>query len=82
MVTGDPISPASGYIGGLQTITAVAPDPAGNAWVANSWNDTEAGFSEVPGEAVSTRFASNTNVVFFGMAKPVRTPLIGPVEAQ
>lgn len=30
--TGEPISPAGGYIGGLQIITAVAIDPAGNAW--------------------------------------------------
>jgi len=53
--TGDPISPSGGYIGGLQTITAVAVDPAGNAWVANSWNDTDVGFSEDPEEALSTR---------------------------
>ncbi len=79
--TGDPISPAGGYIGGLEIITAVAIDPAGNAWVANSWNDTDAGFSKSPPEARSTSFASHTTVVFFGVAKPVRTPLIGPVAA-
>lgn len=82
LATGDPISPAGGYIGGLQTITGVALDSAGNVWVANSWNQTDVGFSEVPDEALSTRFASNTTVVFFGLAKPVRTPLIGPVQAQ
>jgi streptogramin lyase len=80
--TGDPVSPKGGYISNLQTISALALDPAGNAWVANSWNDTEAGFSEVPPEAQSTRFSANTMVVFFGVAKPVRTPLIGPAEAQ
>lgn len=82
LATGDPISPAGGYIGGLQTITGIALDPAGNAWVANSWNQTDVGFSEVPDEALSTRFASNSTVVFFGLAKPVRTPLIGPAGAQ
>lgn len=82
LATGDPISPSGGYIGGLQTITGIALDPAGNAWVANSWNETDVGFSEVPSEALSTRFAANTTVVFFGVAKPVRTPLIGPVRAQ
>ncbi len=82
LVTGDPISPTVGYIGGLQTITGIALDPAGNVWVANSWNQTEVGFSEVPDEALSTRFASNSTVVFFGLAKPVRTPLIGPAKAQ
>ena len=79
--TGDPISPSGGYVGGLQTITGVALDPAGNVWVANSWNQTDVGFSEVPDEALSTRFAANSTVVFFGLAKPVRTPLIGPAEA-
>ncbi len=81
MKTGDPISPKGGYIGGLQTISAIALDPAGNAWVANSWNNTKAGFSKVPAEAHSTQFSANTMVVFFGVAKPVRTPLIGPVKA-
>ncbi|TWU32781.1 Virginiamycin B lyase [Novipirellula aureliae] len=79
--TGDAISPKGGYIGGLQTITGVAADPAGNVWVANSWDQTLAGFKQVPDEALSTRFAANTTVVFFGLAKPVRTPLIGPAEA-
>ncbi len=81
VATGEPISPKGGYIGGLQTVSALALDPAGNAWVANSWNDTEAGFSEVPPEAHSTQFSANTFVVFLGVAKPVRTPLIGPVAA-
>ena len=82
LATGDAISPPGGYVGGLQTITGVALDPAGNAWVANSWNETDVGFTEDPDEALSTRFAANTAVVFFGVAKPVRTPLIGPVEAR
>lgn len=82
LATGDPISPSGGYIGGLQTMTAVVLDPAGNAWVANSFNEADVGFSQVPDEAQSTRFAASTTVVFFGVAKPVRTPLIGPAEAQ
>ena len=80
--TGDPISPPGGYIGGLKTITGIALDPAGNVWVANSWDQTLAGFKEVPDEALSTRFAADSTVVFFGLAKPVRTPLIGPAEVQ
>lgn len=80
--TGDPISPAQGYVGGLQTVAPIAVDPAGNVWVGNGWNDTEAGFSEDPPEAQSTQFSAHTIVVFFGMAKPVKTPLIGPVVAQ
>ncbi|MGB0132361.1 hypothetical protein [Dokdonella sp.] len=79
--TGDPISTPGGYIGGLQTVTGVALDPAGNVWVANSWDQTRAGFHQVPDEASSTRFAANSTVVFFGLAKPVDTPLIGPPQA-
>jgi streptogramin lyase len=78
--TGDPITPSEGYIGGLQTVAPIALDPAGNAWVGNGWNDTEAGFSKDPPEAQSTRFSAHTIVVFFGVAKPVKTPLIGPVR--
>jgi len=78
MKTGDPISPPGGYIGGLQIITDVAVDPAGNLWVANNWDRPDEGFKQVPDPAQSTRFGGNGTVVFFGVAKPVRTPLIGP----
>jgi len=79
MKTGDPISPPGGYIGGLQILTDLAIDPAGNLWVANNWDMPEqAGFKKVPPPALSTRFGGNGTVVFFGVAKPVRTPLIGP----
>jgi len=78
--TGDPISPRGGYVGGLMIITDVEIDPAGNVWVANNWNRPDEGFKEVPDEALSTRFGGDGAVVFFGLAKPVRTPLIGPVE--
>jgi hypothetical protein len=79
--TGDPISPAGGYIGGLQIITDVAIDPAGNVWVANNWDMPEQGFKKLPEPALATRFGGNGTVVFFGLAKPVRTPLIGPPPA-
>jgi len=80
--TGDAISPSTGFIGGLQIVTDLDVDPAGNIWVANNWDlPTEAGFEEDPPEAVSTRFGGNGAVVFFGMARPVRTPLIGPPRA-
>jgi streptogramin lyase len=78
MKTGDPMSPSGGYIGGLQIITDVAVDPAGNVWVANNWDRPDEGFKNVPEPALATRFGGNGTVVFFGLAKPVRTPLIGP----
>jgi len=80
--TGDPITPSEGYIGGLQTVAPIALDPAGNVWVGNGFHDTETGFSKDPQEARSTQFGAHTIVVFFGVGKPVRTPLIGPVQAQ
>ena len=79
--TGDPISPPGGYIGGLQIITDVAIDPAGNVWVANNWDRPDEGFKKEPDPALSTRFGGNGTVVFFGLAKPVKTPLIGPPRA-
>ncbi len=79
--TGDPISPPGGYIGGQKIITDVAVDPAGNVWVANNWDRPDEGFKHVPDPALSTRFGANGTVVFFGLAKPVATPLIGPVRA-
>ncbi|HEY2385465.1 MAG TPA: hypothetical protein VGK30_00770 [Candidatus Binatia bacterium] len=79
--TGDPISPSGGYIGGLQILTDLGVDPAGNVWVANNWDQPDEGFKKVPDPALSTRFAGNGTVVFFGLAKPVRTPMIGPARA-
>lgn len=77
--TGDAISPATGYIGGLQAaITDIVVDPAGNVWVANNWENPHEGLKRVPDPAQATRFGGNGTVVFFGLAKPVRTPLIGP----
>jgi streptogramin lyase len=77
--TGDAISPPGGYVGGLQAaITDIVVDPAGNLWVANNWENPEQGFKKVPDPTLATRFGGNGTVVFFGLAKPVKTPLIGP----
>ncbi|QDV67668.1 Virginiamycin B lyase [Rosistilla carotiformis] len=78
--TGDPLTPHEGYLGGLQVIAPIAVDPAGNVWVGNGFHDTKAGFSKIPPEARSTQFGAHTIVVFFGVAKPVKPPLIGPVR--
>ena len=81
VTTGQPIAPEkSGYDGGgLQHITAVAIDPAGNVWVANNWDDPQAcAGPDVPAETASTLCGGNGLVVFLGLAKPVATPLLGP----
>ena len=81
MKTGDQISPLGGYAGGgLQMQTDLAIDPAGNVWVMNNWQDIDSCF---PGaeEALSTRCGGQGVVIFYGMAKPVRSPQIGPARA-
>jgi hypothetical protein len=80
MKTGDPISPPGGYVGGgLQMQTDIAVDPAGNVWVMNNWQDIGSCIGK-PQEAVSTRCGGQGVVIFFGMAKPVRPPQIGPAR--
>jgi len=81
MKTGDQISPPSGYIGGgLQMQTDLAIDPAGNVWVMNNWQDIDSCFGTPP-EALSTRCGGQGVTIFYGMAKPVRAPQIGPARA-
>jgi streptogramin lyase len=80
MKTGDPISPPSGYVGGgMQWLTDVGVDPAGNVWVADNWQDPDSCFGLQP-EAASTRCGGNGLTIFYGMAKPVRAPQIGPAR--
>jgi DNA-binding beta-propeller fold protein YncE len=62
--TGDAISPPGGYIGGVQIITDVDIDPAGNLWIANNWDRPDEGFKEVPDEALSTRLAATARWSF------------------
>jgi hypothetical protein len=70
-----------GYVGGgLQMQTDLAIGPAGDVWVMNNWQDIDSCFG-VPQEAVSTRCGGQGVTVFFGVAKPVRAPQIGPARA-
>ena len=80
MKTGDPISPPLGYVGGgLQMQVDIDVDPAGNVWVTNNWQDIDSCIG-TPEEALSTRCGGQGVVVFYGMAKPVRAPQIGPAR--
>ena len=54
-------------------------DAAGDLWVTNNWQDRAICFDK-PAEALSTLCAGDGVVVFYGMAKPVRAPLIGPAK--
>jgi hypothetical protein len=80
MKTGDQISPPGGYVGGgLQMQTDLAVGPAGDVWVMNNWQDIDSCFG-VPSEVLSTRCGGQGVTIFFGMAKPVRAPQIGPAR--
>ena len=80
MKTGDPISPPGGYKGGgMQLLVDASIDPAGNVWVSNNWQDVPSCYGK-PEEGLSTRCGGHGIVVFYGMAKPVRAPQIGPVR--
>ena len=47
--------------------------------MSNNWDNFDSLLGRVP-EPLSTLGAGQGVVVFYGMAKPVRTPLIGPVQ--
>ena len=80
MKTGDQISPPLGYVGGgLQLQVDIDVDPAGNVWVTNNWQDIDSCVGK-PDEGLSTRCGGQGVVVFYGMAKPVRAPQIGPAR--
>jgi hypothetical protein len=80
MKTGDQISPPNGYVGGgLQMQTDLAISPSGDVWVMNNWQDIDSCFSSA-NEALSTRCGGQGVTIFFGMAKPVRAPQIGPAR--
>ena len=81
MKTGDPISPPGGYVGGgLQMQVDIALDPAGNVWVGNNWQLIDQCFATPPIEELSTLCGGQGVTVFYGMAKPVRVPQIGPSQ--
>jgi len=79
--TGQQISPPNGYVGGgLQMLTDIAVDPAGNVWAMNNWQDVDVCIIKPPPEALSTRCGGQGVVIFYGMAKPVQAPQIGPAR--
>src|SRR5262245_36767672 len=80
MKTGDAISPPGGYKGGgMQLLVDVQIDAAGNVWTDNNWQNLDSCYQKAP-EGLSTQCGGQGFVVFYGMAKPVRPPLIGPAR--
>jgi hypothetical protein len=66
--------------GTLQIPTIGSIDPAGNLWVANNWNSVEAAASPNPIPSTSTWGGGSGFTVFYGVAAPVKTPLLGTVR--
>ena len=66
--------------GAIQMITDVGIDPAGNVWAANNWNDLDAVAAKDPADPISTKGGGQGVVVIYGVAAPVKTPLLGPVR--
>jgi hypothetical protein len=62
----------------IPTIGAI--DPAGNLWVANNWNSVEAATSMDPSRPTSTWGGGAGFTVIYGVAAPVKTPLLGTVR--
>lgn len=69
--TGQPIAPDGCGFDGLTRNTGVAIDPSGNVWLANNW--------KIDGPVVENPGGYQI-VAFVGLAKPIRTPLIGPPQ--
>jgi hypothetical protein len=66
--------------GTIQIPTVGSIDPAGNLWVANNWNSVEAATSANPIPATSTWGGGSGFTVIYGVAAPVKTPLMGQVR--
>ena len=65
--------------GSIQMLTDVAIDPAGNVWAANNWNIPEAVISNDPPAPPRPGGGSGFTVIY-GVAAPVKTPLMGQVR--
>jgi hypothetical protein len=68
--------------GTIQIPTIGSIDPAGNVWVANNWNSVEAATSADPSRPTSTWGGGSGFTVIYGVAAPVKTPLLGTVRSN
>ncbi|GAA5508663.1 hypothetical protein [Novipirellula caenicola] len=67
--------------GSIQMVTDVAIDPAGNAWVANNWNNVAAAGEADPARQTSTWGGGDGIVCIYGVAAPAKTPVMGQARA-
>ena len=66
--------------GTIPLVTAAVPDPAGNVWVASNWNDVNVAETDSRVSRTSTWAGGNGVTVLYGVAGPVKTPLMGQVR--
>lgn len=66
--------------GSIQLLTDVVVDQAGNIWCANNWNLPQTVMQAKPDPAYSTWGGGSGVLVIYGIAKPVQTPVVGPVR--
>jgi hypothetical protein len=66
--------------GGIQMVTDIGIDPAGDVWVANNWNVVDAVVAKHPPGPISTKGGDQGVAVIYGVAAPVKTPLSGQVR--
>ncbi len=77
--TGDVVHVFTG--GTIQMLTDVVIDPAGNVWAANNWNNPEAAVYDKVDHAISTWGGGSGFTVIYGIAAPVKAPLMGQARA-
>src|SRR5262249_27244610 len=64
----------------IQIPTVGSVDPAGNVWVANIWNDFDVASGIAPSARKSTWGGGSGFTIIYGVAAPVKTPLMGQVR--
>ena len=78
--TGDRIHIHIFQSGSIQMVTDVGIDPAGDVSVANNWKVVDAVVAKHPADRISTTGSWQGVVVAYGIAAPVKTPLLGQVR--
>jgi hypothetical protein len=66
--------------GTIEIPTIGSVDPAGDVWVANNWDSVEAATSADPFRPTSSQGGGSGFTVIYGVAAPVKTPLLGTVR--
>jgi hypothetical protein len=62
-------------------VTDAVIDPAGNIWAANNWNRRDTVLAaDIPDYPISTWGGGSGFTVIYGVAAPVKTPLMGQVH--